>query len=217
MATLTKRTAAKMIDAVGAKIDIVLTTNTTPNRKQVVDWLNEGVIETIKLLPEESFRDLFVDYSSLGNEISESDLLLPVMKTISFFRNGASCVKITDKEFFSLLQNSPFKFTSMNPAYARITLGGIAIWRSYPTGKALNQIIYIPYPFMYDTGNGDEENETPTRYSIPALLENYVIDYAAAMARVQDEEPAQYQMYKQDWMNRVRMEHGLPIDPADGS
>lgn len=217
MADLAKKNANKMINAVGALIDIVLTDNTTPSRSQVVEWLNEGVIECIRVLPVKELQDMYTSYSSTTGTINEVDLPRPCHKVISLFRNEVSCIEVDENVFNSIRDTQPYKFTVKNPAYVKRIIDGNINFQTYPGGRSLLRLVYIPTPFVYATGDNQEEAEVPTTYSIPIELEPYVLSYAAAMARVQDEEPAQFQLYKQDWMNMIRAAHGLPISPADGS
>lgn len=216
MAELEKKTARQLIDDVASLIDIQLTDNTTPSREQVVEWLNQGVIEVFRLIPPEELRDAMITHQDYTTQVFASSFEKKLIKIVSLKRNGIPCVKVEENEFGLLRTMYPYRFTADNPAYSRTTLDGEIIYKVHPSGKVVWQITYLPYPFVYETGDNEEEDAAPDRYAVPSMLESFVIQYAATYARVQDEEPGQFQLYMADWRQRLQMAYGVPVDTTEG-
>lgn len=217
MAELSKKTAKDLIDDVASLIDIQLTDNTTPSRAQVVEWLNQGAIEVFRLVPAEELRDSAIYIQKWVASLSDADLTHKMLRVLSLNRNGVSCEKVKENDFNRIKSLTPLKYTASNPAYTRYTLNNSTYFKMIPGGTVLWQLTYIPYPFVYATGNDDEEIEVPDERAVPSSLESFVITYAAAYARVQDEEPGQFQLYIADWRQRLQMIYGIEADTLEGS
>lgn len=217
MAELSKKTARILIDDVASLIDIQLTDNTTPSRAQVVEWLNQGTLEVLRLVPSKELSDATIYIEKWASTFTDSDLTHKMLRIISMKRNGVSCEYVEENEFSRIRQFYPHKYTLMNPAYTKTKTANNIRFMTWPSGKVLWQLTYVPYPFVYATGILDEEEETPDSRAIPSSLESFVITYAAAYARVQDEEPGQFQLYIADWRQRLQMIYGIQADTIEGS
>jgi hypothetical protein len=223
MALLSKRTARDLIDSVGSLIDQDITLTSTPSRKEVVDWLNEGVIQAFRIMPIEELSDTYVSDTVLATQVPESDLSQKLLRIATVYRNVVNCKRITENEMGKVIRIAPFKYSIDDPAFALVNDGLGTKIKVYPLGATVIAVTYVPYPFIYQSDLGTEdvdadkpEDEAPTNEAIPATLEGMIIEHAAALARIQDEEPGQYQLYMSQWEKKLQTAHQLPVDSIEG-
>jgi len=213
MGLAVKRTARLMIDAVGSLIDQKLTTSTTPTRAQVSDWLNEGVIGVFRFVPLSEMGDTIQSDSFASSSINDTDLSKKMFRISSVYRTNVLCAKLSPEEYSAIVNTSPELSSPFDPIYS-ITHGpsGSRI-EIHPRSDIYNSINYVPFPFMYDSENQDD---SPDNTSIPSSLEGLVVEYAAALARIQDEEPQQYQLYIAAWEKKLQYIDKFPIENIEG-
>lgn len=214
MATLARRNLTQLVSAVSGLIDNKITANTTPSLDDVTGWLNEGAIQIFRLIPVEELRDCMISIFKYGQNVTASDFERNVLKIISVYSNGKICAKVNEEEFALIDQLRPLRYNSNQPAWAKTKRGAEVSISIYPSGSSMmTQITFLPYPFIYSSSS---PTEAPDDTAVPATLEGMLIEYAAMLARIQDEEPAQYNMYMQDWRTKVQMAHGIPSESIEG-
>jgi hypothetical protein len=214
MSVLEKRNLEDLVSAVSGLIDIQVDDSTTPSFEDVTSWLNEGAVQVFRIFPVEEFRDAMITQEKDGAIFSQNDFTHKLLKIVSVYRNSAICTKLTEEEFGSLSSSRPLRFNSLQPAYCRRSVNNNTVISVYPGGGVVYQITYLPYPYAYDTSL---PNATPDNTAVPASLEHAMIEYAAILARIQDEEPAQFQLYINDWRQKIQMAYGVPNESIEGA
>lgn len=215
---MAKSTLTQLIAKVSALIDIQVSSSTTPSIDNITGWLNEGAIQIFRLFPVEEFRDSMIYLLKRNNgDVNQDDFTKRLMKIVAVYKDGVYCTKITEEEMGSLENSRPLKFNYMQPAYCRVSSSGNhTVIKTYPpigtSGKI--EVTYLPYPFEY---NSATPTATPDNTGVPVSLEGYLVEYAAILARIQDEEPGQFQLYMQDWRSKIQMAHGLPVESVEGN
>lgn len=203
-------TEARLIAEVGGLLDQDITDSTTPSRDDVITWLNRGAIQVYKLLPVEHLSDVTHEEAIAGSEVLGTALSKTLLRIVDVQANGVSCEKVTDATLTKIHAENPHRYNSKQPAYSIKGSGGSTKIKTYPTSTVVVNVVYIPNPTPYikDTGVDDA-------YTVPYALEEFVVKYASIMAREQDEEPGQFQLYMRDWVESVQMAYSIPAQNTD--
>lgn len=202
MAEIVKaQTLADILVKVGAKLDIDITDTSTPNREQVVLWLNDAALLLCRLLPEARLgllRDSF-------EEESASSMLVisrPYLRIVNVKKFGITCTKLEQAEFELISTRFPLMHTTRNPAYCISGGGGdveLQFWPETP-GPVLVKAIRKPEAYVND------DDWIAGDFTLPAELEVHAVDYAVLMGKIQDEEVQQVQMLTQLWIQLTGLE-----------
>jgi hypothetical protein len=215
MAAIKRRSPTDLMAAVGAVIDLEVTTNSTPDRTQVKIWLTDGAVAAFGILPFEALTDCIVIDTGTGYSMVDTDFTTGVLRVASVTSDGIGCIKLTEDQF-KTLSLTPYKYTAGNPAYSVIQTAAGASVQVYPQdATAALSVSYVPFPFDYNVATVDEAT-VGDETSVPAPLEHLIIDYAGIMYRVQDEEPGQFQLYEAAWKEKIKTLYGIPGSNAAG-
>jgi hypothetical protein len=202
MAEITKsQTTADLLKKVGSKLDIDITDTSTPNRAQVISWLNDAALLLVRMLPEDRLgllRDSFEEESTSSGLVIDR----PYMRIVSVKKFGVTCTRLSQNELELVASRTPLMHTTRNPAYCVSGSGGdveIQFWPETP-GPVLVKAIRKPEAYE------DDDTWEPGDYTLPAELELHAVDYAVLQGKIQDEEIQQVQMLMQLWMQFAGIE-----------
>lgn len=191
-----------LIARVGAKLDLTITSTSTPDRGQTVQWLNDGALLLARLLPPHRLGGLqfdlgFTDIGASAN-IDTDDIL----RVVSVRKYGVECTVMTKRDLSLAETRTPMLYTTRTPACAVTGEGGAVHLDFFPTFTGDVEIKAIKRPTAYE----DSPSWVPDQWSIPVELETAMIDYAVIQGKVQDEEPEQAQMLMQHWAQATGLE-----------
>lgn len=195
-------TIDELIERVGAKLDLAVTDNSTPNRGQVVQWLNDGALLLARLLPFERLMGLQfkISISDVGESASiDRD---DIIRLTSIRKYGVECTRMTLRELMESSTRLPLLFTSRTPAVAVSGLEGLVRLEFFPTYPGDVECLALRRPTAYQ----DSGSWAPDEWSLPVELELGVVDYAVVQGKVQDEEPEQAKMLLEAWYQAMGIE-----------
>lgn len=199
-----------LVAEVGALLDLTITDNTTPSKTDTIRWMNRAAIKLFKVLPVEHLVDVQKVELISGYIASGSDFNPSLLRVVDVIVNGAAADKIDNVALKRLPTESPYKYSLAQPAYSVKGSSGSMSIEAYPTTASLLHVTYIPTPTKYSTVTEDDT------YSPPESLEEFIVQYASIMAREQDEEPGQFQLYMKQWMEDIQMAYSIPAQNSEG-
>ncbi len=198
-----------LIDAAGTKIlgNELLTTTTFPKRATVLQWLNDGQLELVRLLDPTLVQVLVEPSKALTGTAGSATLPTSptYLKFISAWDDTA---------------NRPFTFVNQN-TWSLITSGSLSYMSSSCTvmnGKlyyvpttttAANvKLTYVSVPTAF--------TDADVTIDLPNEFVSLLTDYALIQSRAPEDEVQQYQAYLGAWYARIRMLNGETLELGAG-
>lgn len=201
MAEITRsQTIADLLAKVGSKLDISITTMSTPSSAQVVSWLNDAALLMTRLMPEDRLG-IFRTQVSNENVGSSIAIVSQLARVITVKKYGVVCTRLSQRDMDLIATRSPLLHTTRNPACCVSGDAGNVTINFWPVSAGPVSIVAVRKPTAY-TVNG----WSPDTYSLPPELELLAVDYAVVQGKIQDEEPQQAQVLYQMWVQQAGIE-----------
>lgn len=195
MAEITQsQTTAELLKKVGAKLDLSITSSSTPSREQVIVWLNDAALLLARFLPDHRLSSLKVTVNA--EDISEYYTVSDELeRAVTVKKFGVVCTRLKQRQMDLITTRSPLIYTSRNPAYCNSGNAGSVQLQFWPTSPGPVSVKAIRKPQAYE----DDDGWVPGTYALPAELELLAVDYAVLQGKIQDEEFEQAQLLIQKW------------------
>ena len=207
---MAKKNVDTLIADVGALIDITPTDSTAPSRAQIVSWLNEGALNVMRLAPIHELLSCYVTNIAGGSYFQKSDFSSNPLRIVQVLRNGLACREVDLITFDSFNSIDAMSVTSRLPVYK---VDNDETIRVLPLGTIYVHVSYVPHPFVYELATPTPD---PDNTAVPVVYEEMVVEYAALKYRIQDEEPAQYKMFIEEWRQKLQMNYSVKANPIEG-
>jgi hypothetical protein len=195
-------TIDELIERVGAKLDLEITSTSIPSREQTVRWLNDGALLLARLLPPSRLGGLHFELSfdDVGETLDiDGDHLMRVVRVKKF---GIECTIREQRDLSMIRTRMPLVHTTRTPACAVSGQDGAVQLEFFPYSNGTVLVKGIKRPTAYE----DSGSWEPDEWSMPAELELPIVDYAVVQGKVQDEEPEQAAMLMKQWTQFVGIE-----------
>ena len=96
-----------LIGRVGAKLDLTITTTSTPNREQTVQWINDGALLLARLLPPHRLGGLQADVNFYDvRETADIDVQ-SIMRVVSASKYGVECTILSKRDLVMAKTRTP--------------------------------------------------------------------------------------------------------------
>lgn len=203
MAQITRaETIDELIERVGAKLDLTITSSSIPSREQTVVWLNDGALLLARLLPARRLGGLQqeIPYEDVTDkiDIDGNDLL----RIVSVKKYGIECRVMDQRELSLVKTRLPLTHTTRTPACAVSGDEGSVTLEFFPESNGNVEVKGLKRPTAYE----DSDSWEPDEWSMPVELELPIIDYAVIQGKIQDEEPEQAALLMKNWAQLLGIE-----------
>lgn len=195
---------ADIIARVGAKLDINITSSSTPNTNQVVRWLNDAALLLVRMLPEDrlgAYKETVLD-QHVGQTLTITEQFLRIVTVKKY---DVVCTRLLQRDMDLMATRSPLLHTTRNPAFCVSGNSGNVALNFWPVSDGPVSVTAIRKPTAY-TNPIAAPFWAPDQYSLPPELELLAVDYAVVQGKIQDEEPQQAQLLYQMWVQQAGLE-----------
>lgn len=192
-------TASTAKAAVGALLDVDIETNSTPSTNQVFQWLYDGAIEMMAVLPDGALAG-FTDTKEYGS-VKDLNIVvedIELLRIVAVTKAGKLCDRLPLDVLKDIGKKAPYIYAN-DAAYAETGVGGQVLLSFLPDDVIADVIlsyVHLPAPVNDWTASNS--------YAPPVSWTSFLARYAAIQAKIQDEEPEQAQLLFQMWANEVQ-------------
>lgn len=201
---LRSQTTTEILKKVGSKLDIEITATSTPNRNQVISWLNDAALILSRMMPEGRLG-LLRDSTSQDDVGASMTLTEQYARVVSVKKFGVECTRMDQRDMDLISTRTPLLHTTRNPSYCISGDGGQVQLQFWPEGPGPVLVKAIRKPTAY----ADDDLWTPGTYTLPVELELLAVDYAVLQGKIQDEEMQQVQLLMQAWFQQAGIEGSI--------
>ena len=193
-----------LISRVSALLDVPINENSIPSEQQVIRWFNDAAILIVKLLPDErlAWAQHVMSYDNVGSELYLEGS--NIIRIVAVSKYNYDCTEVTHKKLLSMRARFPYYATVQSPYYCRFGSQGKVRLRFLPESFGKVSVAYVRMPTAFYKNSSNQWE--PDDYSVPAELEPVLVDYVVMKGKIQDEEPQQFQVLYQEWVQSLGIE-----------
>lgn len=195
----------ELVNRAAALLDVPINENSIPSMEQVVRWFNDGLLLLTKLLPDErlAWAQHSIVIDNVGSELHLEGSNIIRLGVVTKYNFQAH--EVGHQMLMSMRSKMPNKASVQTPYFCRFGSEGKVRLKFLPESSGKVHVNFVRMPTAY-FWNNDGDQWTPDAYSAPAELEPFLVDYVVLQGKIQDEEPQQFQMLYQAWMQSLQIE-----------